>query len=217
MMAADLCKNELGRGFRNPVIDAQVSFRAILTAMAEPGTVRVLAADVEPPPCLGPATAIVLLALADKDTPLWLHPKLAEAASFLRFHTGAALAERPADACFGVVDSTGLPAMSAFHQGNDLYPDRSATVIVQCASLTGGEPVQLAGPGIRGRREVAPLGTGADFWSAVADNNARYPLGVDLILAAGRDIMCLPRSTSTAGPRGSSAKEIWDVCRRQGR
>ena len=40
------------------------------------------------------------------------------------------------------------------------------------------------------------LGFAPSFWREVAANHARYPLGVDLLLVAGRDVMALPRSTA---------------------
>lgn len=189
----------LGRGFADPVMDAQRCFRAILAAMAEPGTVHVLGASIEPPSCLTPAAATALLALADHDTPIWLQPQLADGAGYLRFHTGAPLARARAAARFAVVDGAGNPELSTFDQGEDRYPDRSATVIIQCAGLTGGKAVELAGPGIRGRRTIAPRGISGGFWVDVADNGSRYPLGVDLMLAAGPEIMCLPRSIRVVG------------------
>lgn len=201
-MAADLPFGSPGRGFRDPVMDAQRCFRRILAAMAEPGTVHALDADIDAPPGLAPAAAILLLVLADHETPLWLEPGHAAAAPFLCFHTGARLAELPVRARFAVVDASASVPLTAFDQGDERYPDRSATVIVHCPSLTGGAAVELAGPGIRGRRPVAPLGVDAHFWSEFGANGARYPLGVDLVLVAGHRIMCLPRSTRVVDAHG---------------
>jgi alpha-D-ribose 1-methylphosphonate 5-triphosphate synthase subunit PhnH len=176
-------------------MDSQRCFRSILAAMAEPGTMHGLDADVDAPPELSTAAALVLLVLADHETPVWLESGFTEAASFLLFHTGARRVEQPIDARFAVVGGAGTVDLAAFDQGDARYPDRSATVIVQCTSLTDGPPVNLAGPGIRDQRSVAPLGVATRLWSELAENAARYPLGVDLVLAAGRDILCLPRST----------------------
>ncbi len=93
------------------------------------------------------------------------------------------------------VDGREMPPLTAFNPGDDCYPDRSATVIVQCASLDGGDAVDLEGPGILGVRRVAPSGVGPSFWNELAANAVRYPLGVDVILASNREILCLPRST----------------------
>jgi alpha-D-ribose 1-methylphosphonate 5-triphosphate synthase subunit PhnH len=66
---------------------------------------------------------------------------------------------------------------------------------VLCESLTGGAPVRLSGPGIRETAVIAPQGLRACFWDEVRENAARFPLGVDLILAAGERIAALPRTT----------------------
>ena len=198
MPAADnpSATGQLGRAFADPVRASQSSFRHILDAMAEPGTVHPLAADVQQPRGLAPAAAVALLTLADFETPVWLDPGIGEtAAAYVRFHTGARLAGDPRDAHFAVIDGAqDVPGLAAFDPGNDRYPDRSATVIIQCRALTGGAAVTLAGPGIRGTRPVAPAGLWPRFWREVAANAERYPLGIDLLLVADRLIMGLPRS-----------------------
>jgi alpha-D-ribose 1-methylphosphonate 5-triphosphate synthase subunit PhnH len=187
----------LGKGFDDPVIDSQRCFRAVLTAMSEPGTIHRLGHSTEQPAGLTPAAAEVLLTLADHETSLWMSPAFASAASrYVRFHCGAPAAEAPGRAGFALIDgSVAEPSLAEFDAGDDRYPDRSTTVIVQCASLSGGEAVSIEGPGIAGSRSIAPAGLHPGFWDEVALNSMRYPLGVDFILAAGAEIMCIPRST----------------------
>lgn len=197
-MAAMIATDHIGRSLANPVLEAQVIFRALLLAMSEPGSVHRLPVTAEPAPGLAPASAVTLLTLADQDTPVWLDPAIgAAAADYVRFHCGAPISERTGEAVLAVLDG-GSPAaaLSVFNPGVELYPDRSAIIIVQCARLAGGPNVTLRGPGIRGRRTVAPRGLHARFWDEMRANNARYPLGVDIVLAAGRDVMAVPRSTA---------------------
>ena len=191
---------DLGRGFIDPVLGAQRCFRAILSAMSEPGTVHDLGERIEAPRGVTAAAALVLLALADQETPVWLTPALRTvAAPFIRFHCGAAIVEAPADARFALLDGVAIePGLMAFDAGDDRYPDRSATLIIQCAALHGGQPVSLSGPGINCRRQVAPAGLHAAFWREAAANADRYPLGIDLILAAGASLLAIPRSTRIA-------------------
>ena len=192
--------DQIGRGFADPVRASQACFRHILDAMAEPGSTHTLAAEIEAPGGLSTATAVVLLTLVDFESPVWLAPGIGNAAAaYLRFHTGARVVDAPSEAYFAVIDADkAAPGLAAFNPGDDRYPDRSATVIVQCRALSGGTPVTLAGPGIRSSRVVAPSGLWPtfwpEFWQEVAANNARYPLGLDLMFAADRQIMGLPRS-----------------------
>lgn len=195
-----------GAGFADPVFASQAAFRAILAALSEPGTIHVLDASVDAPEGLHPASAVILLTLADYETPVWLEEagRAGVAGAWLRFHAAAPLATQPAEAAFAVIcGAESAPDLSDFSPGTDLFPDRSTTILVECAALEGGAPVTLSGPGIPGARTVAPTGLRAGFWAEVAANNALYPLGADMLLVAGNRIMGLPRSTIvTAGGQG---------------
>ncbi len=189
--------HSLGRAFADPVHQSQASFRAILAAMSEPGTVHQLVAQVEPPLDLDRATAICLLTLADHDTNLWLSPHIGpDVTAFLRFHCGAPVTAIAKEADFAVLTTQDEIDLAAFNAGDDRYPDRAATIILQCNSLRGGTPASLSGPGIQGARIIAPAGLSDDFWQQAAANHACYPLGVDLVLVGGIEVMAIPRSTS---------------------
>lgn len=188
----------IGAGFADPVFQSQAAFRALLAALSEPGLVQEIPVGFAAPAGLEPATAIALLTLADYETPIWLPAELRDGAAgaWLRFHCGAQLVDDPAEAVFAVIDgAVEAPALSAFNPGTDQFPDRSTTVLVQCAGFADGEVVSLSGPGIPGERRIAPRGLRAGFWAEVAANGARYPLGIDLILSHGGAVLGLPRST----------------------
>jgi alpha-D-ribose 1-methylphosphonate 5-triphosphate synthase subunit PhnH len=186
-------------GFANPVFDAQAIFRAVMDAMARPGTVQPAKAETQPPQPLSATAAAVALTLCDHDTPLWLDPALRQTqavASWLGFHTGAPLADTPADAHFAlVVEPANLIALENFAQGTQEYPDRSTTLILQVANLSTGERLVLEGPGIDGSASFAPTPLPRHFVEQWKQNRARFPRGVDLVLAAPEGIACLPRTT----------------------
>ena len=69
----------LAAGFADPVIESQGVFRAVMDALARPGTPMPLSAALAPPAPLTPGLAAVALTLADHEAPLWLDPPLAEA------------------------------------------------------------------------------------------------------------------------------------------
>jgi alpha-D-ribose 1-methylphosphonate 5-triphosphate synthase subunit PhnH len=191
--------------FADPSRDSQAAFRAILDATARPGTVKACGATLTPPAPLCAAAAAALLTLADFETPLWLAPAFAggEAAAWLKFHTGAPLAASAGKAAFALVDAAGFD-LARFAQGTADYPDRSTTVILQLDSLRQGDLLRLAGPGVRGEAalQISPLPR--DFLDQWAANGAAFPLGVDLILAAGAEIAALPRSTRIARGAGDA-------------
>ncbi|KTS28186.1 protein phnH [Methylobacterium indicum] len=189
----------LARGFTDPVHDAQGVFRSVMDALARPGTIQALATGLTPPAPLTPELAALALALADADAPLWLDAGLAQnpaVPAFLRFHTGARIADDPAEAAFALVsDAAACPDFSAFAQGMPAYPDRSATLVLAVSALSGDEGWHLDGPGIResARLSAAPLP--ADMPARLARNHAGFPQGIDLILAAPGRLAALPRST----------------------
>jgi alpha-D-ribose 1-methylphosphonate 5-triphosphate synthase subunit PhnH len=194
----------IGTGFADPVFQSQGAFRALLAALSEPGLACDLGDAIVPPVGLEPATAVALLTLADYETPIWLPAALRDgpAGAWLRFHCGAALVDDPARAAFAVIDGAAAePKLAAFNAGDDQFPDRSTTVLVQCAGLVGGEAVTLEGPGIPGQRAVAPSGLRAGFWAEIEGNAALYPLGVDLLLVHGTQTLGLPRSTQIVEAR----------------
>ncbi len=186
--------------FADPVFDSQVAFRRILQAISAPGTILACGEALAPPASLRPAAAAALLTLADFETPLWIAPSFSdEVAAYLLFHTGAPRAPTASEAAFALVDlaADGL-VLDSFALGSAEYPDRSTTIVAQAATLENGPPLVLSGPGIREAATLAPMPLPAGFVEQWAANRARFPLGADLILAAGTRIAALPRSTIIA-------------------
>jgi len=185
--------------FADPVHEAQAIFRALLAAMAEPGTLHEFPADFSPPTPLSPGAAAVALVLLDLDTQLWLDVAgdIGQAArSFLQFHTGVRCTDAPARADFALVtDGLRLPLLDVFQQGTDEEPEKGATIIVQVSALAEEPGWQLSGPGIAGERTLRVDGLRPGLPQDLAANTGRFPRGVDLVFAAGRSICALPRTT----------------------
>ncbi|GAA0534929.1 phosphonate C-P lyase system protein PhnH [Rhizomicrobium palustre] len=184
-------------GFADPVFDAQAVFRGVQDALARPG----LPQSVAPPGSaegLSPAAAAILLCLTDYTTPVWLaHGNEHPAASWLAFHTGARTTTKAKDAQFAVLAlGAAAPLLRDFAAGEDCYPDRSATLIVECRDFIYGTRVRLSGPGIRDTVDITPTGPRPGFWAEMAANAARFPLGVDVFLTAGNAMIGLPRSST---------------------
>lgn len=185
-------------GLADPVHDAQRCFRTVLEALSHPGRLHTLPVDVEHPAGLSPAQAAILLALADYDTPVWLPlaSRNGDAGRYLRFHCGCPLVDAPIDAHFVVLDGLStLPALDTLRLGDPAYPDRSATVLVDVPALQADGPLKLRGPGIRDTQALGVAGWTPATSAWLADNHARFPLGVDLILSCGDRIVGLPRTT----------------------
>ncbi|MFP4125449.1 MAG: phosphonate C-P lyase system protein PhnH [Alphaproteobacteria bacterium] len=184
--------------FADPALGAQATFRALLDALARPGTKRALGPDLPTPPTgLGAGLYAAILALADFETQVWLAPELAGGAADLRLQLGAKLVDAPGDAAFALAgDGTLLPPLAAFAQGDDAYPDRSTTLLVEVSALGTDGGWRLAGPGIAGEARLDVVGLPADFVAQWAENHARFPRGVDLFLFADTRVTGLPRTTA---------------------
>lgn len=191
----------LAAGFPDPVHDAQACFRAIMNAMARPGTRQTLkTGTLTPPEPLTPTAAAIALTLFDYDTPIWLDRALMSSEpvkAFLRFHTGAPIVDQPVDAAFALVgDAKQLIPLASFNQGSAEYPDESTTVILSGQEFGTSQKVTLSGPGIRETNAFAVNPVPPVFWDQVISNNRQFPRGIDLIFTGKSDIAALPRSTS---------------------
>jgi alpha-D-ribose 1-methylphosphonate 5-triphosphate synthase subunit PhnH len=181
-------------GFADPVGQAQSCFRAVLDAMARPGTLVSAGDGVQPPAPLDPATGAVLLTLVDHDTPLWLDPVAATSRDWIAFHCGAGFTEAPAHAAFAL--AVALPDLARLSAGTHEQPETAATLILQVGSLIDGTRYRLRGPGLRESAVLTVRGLPDDFVEIWQRNRAGFPLGVDIVLCAGATLAALPRSVT---------------------
>jgi len=186
----------LTAGFADPVLDAQAGFRAVLEAMSRPGRVQRAGTGLRPPAPLHQASAAVLLALADADTPLWLDAG-ADAEAWLRFHCGAPVVAAAGEAAF-VLAAGAAPALASLARGSEEEPQRGATLVLQVGALEEGEGWRLCGPGIAREHRLRVTGAPDGFHAAWAANRAGFPCGVDVLLCAGDRLAALPRSVMIA-------------------
>lgn len=183
---------QLTGGFESPAIQSAHAFRSVMEAMARPGTLQTIS-GAKPPAPLSQAAGSVLLTLCDTDTPVYL----AGAAdcdavrNWLAFHTGAPMTG--ASHCmFAVGAWRSLMPLSAYPIGTPEYPDRSATLIIECEDLNTLGPT-LKGPGIKESAELS-----LPEVEAFQSNHALYPLGLDFILTSGDCVAALPRTTEVS-------------------
>lgn len=187
----------LAPGFADPVIDAAHGFRAMLDAMARPGTIHSVGEALNPPAPLGRAAAAVLLTLADHDAPVWLPDETGkDARRWLAFHAGAAVVAERARAAFAWLPhpAAALP-LNGWAMGEPAYPDRSTTLLIEVARLGTGGGLELSGPGIDGSARL-DAGLPDDLLAARAGLRPLHPLGLDLIVTCGERLAALPRTTS---------------------
>lgn len=189
--------------FEDPVSQAQKTFRCLLKAMSEPGVI------VELPPVaalrqLYPATHAVCLSLLDSRTPLWLSDGLADpqVRHNLHFHTGMPLATDAATARFALAQGNEMDTLAGFPRGTLEYPERGCTLIIQVAALArhsdvgpGFTCLQLSGPGIDGRRQLALDGLCRPLIEYLVERPDPFPLGLDFMFTDVRSLVAIPRTT----------------------
>ena len=180
--------------FVEPVLDAQRGFRAALKALAEPGLIQHLPSAPRLDG-LAPATYALCLALLDMDTPLWLAPSFDTPLirANLAFHCGCPLTDKREKAVFALLGEQDLLDLGGFDHGNDRYPDKSCTLLVQLTDLEAGRGLHWRGPGIKTQRQVN-LPVPQDFWLERQRREA-FPRGLDVLFAAGHHLIGLPRSS----------------------
>lgn len=182
----------LSGGFDNPPVGSAHAFRAVMEAMARPGQIQEIAGAAPPAP-LSVAAGSVLLTLCDSETPIYLAGNLGtdEVRAWLAFHTGAPMVG-PSHAMFAVGVWDALIPLSAYPIGTSEYPDRSATLIVECETLTAAG-ASLRGPGIKSQAALS-----LPELDAFQKNRTLFPLGLDFIFTCGDRLAALPRSTEVS-------------------
>ena len=182
----------LSGGFKTPPVDSAHAFRAVMEAMARPGQIQDIS-GAKPPAPLSNAAGSVLLTLCDTETPIYLAGNVDtdDVRAWLAFHTGAPLSG-PSHAFFAVGNWDALMPLSSYPIGSSEYPDRSATLVVECEELTTSGAT-LSGPGIKSQSYLSLPETGA-FQS----NRDLFPLGLDFIFSCGDRLAALPRSTEVS-------------------
>ena len=182
----------LSGGFSDPATVSAHAFRAVMEAMARPGTVQEIVGAAPPSP-LSVAAGTALLTLCDTDTPVYLAGAAACDAvrSWIAFHTGAPLSG-PSECMFAVGTWDALMPLSTYPLGTAAYPDRSATLIVERDTLST-HGASLVGPGIK---TTAALDLPER--EAFQANNRLFPRGLDFLFTSGSRIAALPRSTQVS-------------------
>lgn len=176
-------------GFASPSHDAARAFRSLMNAMAKPGRPFDISGATGPMP-MSDAAAATILTLCDPETPLALMGawNCDDVRNWVTFHTGAPLVNA-ARAMFVLGDWASMMPLDQFNNGDPQYPDRSATLIIECTEFTN-EAHELSGPGIQTTQafDVPDL-------SAFQSNAAQFPLGLDFVFCTTSQVAAVPRST----------------------
>jgi alpha-D-ribose 1-methylphosphonate 5-triphosphate synthase subunit PhnH len=192
----------MAAGLSDNVHDTQQAFREVLDALSRPGQLHTLGTELANV-SLGGAMARLLLSLCDDETPVWWQGDALELQNWLRFHTGASVAEEPKLASFAVFNQIepGL-TLENFSLGTAASPELSSTLLIELPALSGGPEVEWQGPGIANAQRVSLQGLPANFWKQWQSNHGHFPQGVDIIFTCGDSVLGLPRTTRVSQIEG---------------
>lgn len=184
-------------GFSDPVHQAQKSFRALLTAIAEPGTVQSIATDVQFHG-LSRATTAAILTLCDHSTPLYVSKQLSSKALLenIAFHTSAPITQDKEQAEFALLQRNEFEGISEFRLGSEAQPQLSCTFLVQCLQTERPLTLSLSGPGIEQRRQCQINGLTDSQVAMLEVNHQQFPQGYDSFFFHDNLVTALPRSTA---------------------
>jgi alpha-D-ribose 1-methylphosphonate 5-triphosphate synthase subunit PhnH len=168
------------------ILREQRAFRAMLNALARPGTIERIdpLPDVPSPFALA---AALLEAVVDHEVTFAIAPGNAAVEEAVLRRTGSIVGE-PATADYVVTTLSALPAtLVAVKAGSPEFPDHSATVVTVVPGFDSGQSLLIEGPGIPGSTPIAIEGWTPAHTQAFREKNDLLPQGVDLVLvdAAG--------------------------------
>lgn len=163
----------------------QTAFRQIMNCFAYPGRISVLETQAEH------ALPLLLATLVDREV------SLADPQALLAEDEHRRLGAHPASpekaqfvVCPGQYPPDFLPALGSLEN-----PEQGATLILIADSLAAGARVHLSGSGIPDETVVSILGVDPAWWQKREQWNSGFPMGVDMIVVAGRQVLGLPRTT----------------------
>jgi alpha-D-ribose 1-methylphosphonate 5-triphosphate synthase subunit PhnH len=164
------------------------AFLALMWAMSYPGRVHTL-------PTPENNTLAAFETIGDTLLDLEVSYYTPDAALHQAFQRTTSRLFEPADAEYLFFSSVGDEHIAQIAQaqiGTMLYPDTGATLVLGCTFE--GTPITLTGPGIQGSTRIAVGALPSAVWEW-REKVRRFPLGWDIILVSGNQVIGLPRST----------------------
>ena len=184
--------------------DVQKAYRKVLDCMARPGRIRNISEEASggwlSDKCY-PSTFLLALMLLDGEVGFNIVSNYKDEVSKLinRITYSRIISVDKSDYIFILSDTKASDCESAFASaaiGDPVDPQKSATLIIETEGLFEAGSLMLRGPGIKDMTNAGIYGyTG--WIKKRSEKNARFPLGIDIILTdMSGSIMCLPRTTA---------------------
>ena len=161
------------------------TFLALMWALSYPGRIHHLPTNIQ-------NFRLIAETLLDLETSYFTPDESLQAV----LATTGAHARQPSEAAYHFYEQVNETTLSTIRQasvGTMLYPDTAATLIVDC-TLNSGVEFVLSGPGVNGQQSIQIGGLPDAIWD-LRETACKYPLGWDVFLVDGPQVIGLPRST----------------------
>lgn len=188
------------------VHDIQTAYRKVVDAMSRPGQLADLtdeAGKADRDTGCYSSTLVIARMLLDTEVSFKVLSADEERVTnvFNQLTYAKAVTAEQADYIFVLHNATPEQLLRAFESakiGELTDPHHSATIIVETASLSEGDVLTLAGPGIR-HSATAKMTASMDWVDVREEKNAEFPLGIDLIFVDNdHRLLGLPRTTKVS-------------------
>lgn len=170
--------------YTEPEARTRETFLTLMWALSYPGRIQQLPSGLQAFPAIAETLLDLETSCCAADASL--HPLLA------KFGAQLLPPEQAAYHFYPSVAEKELSMIQKANIGTMLYPDEAATLFIGCA-LNTGKLFVLQGPGVQGQQAVR-LGDIPDAFWALRESACRYPLGWDIYLIDGLQVIGLPRS-----------------------
>lgn len=161
------------------------TFLALMWALSYPGRAHYL-------PLPGSAFPLIGEALLDLETSYYT-PDSGLSSVLARTGAKALPVDEAAYQFYPTLDTAALAGLREVSIGAALYPDRAATLMIAC-TLGSGPTYSFQGPGVKDSLCVEIGGLPDSFWT-LRESACRFPLGWDVYLIDGSQMIGLPRTT----------------------
>lgn len=170
----------------DPVSDTRTTYRKLVDAMSRPGTIESVTAT--------PADRAVLATLVDEEVTVCTADNTLSNA----LAGEGRLQTEPIDSA-RIIHTVGSTEGSIREapRGTLKEPSNGSTVVYRVDELGKNAPttVHIEGPGVQGSRTLGVDLPAAEI-AAIADAQADYPRGVDVMLTTADELASLPRSVT---------------------
>ena len=174
---------------------ARATFQALLAALSNPGRIFTLPGTA---PSTQESCHQIGQTLLDLETSFFTSDRILRrnfeqsGARFLIASSASYLFFSDSEAFESMARQT-IDIIAHANVGTMADPDQGATVIVPCR-FDQGQTLRLCGPGIQHTIQIRVEGLPVEFWQLRAAK-INYPLGIDLFLVDGSQVVGLPRTT----------------------